>query len=99
MTSGRRSYPPEFREEAVRLVREHGLTPTQAAKNLPCHPETIRNWVRQAEIDEGKSTAGLSTDERAELARLRRQIRVLEQEKEILKKAAAWFAKETHSTP
>ena len=92
-------YPPEVRIEAVRLVRESGASLTEAASVVGCSTETIRNWVKQAERDAGVRHDGLTTDERAELNQLRRRVRVLEQEKEILKKAAAWFAKETHSTP
>ncbi len=66
---------------------------------MGCSVETVRNWVKQADRDAGLRTDGLNTEERAELVQLRRRVRVLEQEKEILKKAAAWFAKETHSTP
>jgi transposase len=92
-------YPPEVREEAVRLVREGGLSFTEAAKIAGCSDQTLRNWVAQADRDEGRHSDGLTSDERAELAQLRRRVKKLEQEKEILKKAAAWFAQETHSTP
>ena len=87
-------YPPEFRAEAVRLVREGGRTPQQLAHDLGCSDETIRNWLKQADLDEGRRSDGLSTSEREELAQLRRENRVLREEREILRKAAAFFAKE-----
>jgi len=92
-------YPPEVRDEAVRLVREGGLSFTEAAKVAGCSDQTVRNWVAQADRDAGRRSDGLTTEERAELTELRRRVKKLEQEKEILKKAAAWFAQETHSTP
>lgn len=95
---GRSPYPPEFRAEAVRLVREHGMSVAGVARDLECSPETVRKWLRQAEIDEG-TREGLTTEERGELARLRRENRILREEREILKKAAAWFARETGSSP
>jgi transposase len=70
----------------------------RVANDLGCSLEAVRQWVRQAEVDEG-DREGLTTEERAELRALRREVRVLRQEREILKKAAAWFAKETGSTP
>jgi transposase len=88
-------YSPEFRAEAIRLVREGGRTPTELAHELGCSHETIRLWLRQADRDTGRRDDGLTTDEREELRRLRREVRVLQQEREILKKAAAFFAKET----
>jgi len=71
----------------------------EAAKVVGCSDQSVRSWVAQADRDSGRRSDGLTTEEKAELTQLRRRVRVLEQEKEILKKAAAWFAKETHSTP
>ena len=87
-------YPPEFRAEAVRLVREGGRNPDQLARDLGCSGQTIRNWVRQADLDTGRRADGLTTAEREELRRLRREVKVLQQERESLKKAAACFARE-----
>jgi len=75
------------------------LSIKRAAATAGCSEQTLRNWVLQADRDDGVRTDGPTTDEKAELAQLRRRVRVLEEEKEILKKAAAWFAKETRSTP
>jgi transposase len=86
-------------EEAVRLIREGGLSFGEAAKVVGCSDQSVRSWVAQADRDAGRRHDGLTTEERAELSALRRRVKTLEQEKEILKKAAAWFAKETHSTP
>ncbi len=91
-------YPPEFREEAVHLVRSSGRSPREIANDLGVSEQTLRNWVFAAQVDAGERE-GLTTDEWEELRLLRRKVRVLEQEREILKKAAAWFAKETGSTP
>ena len=87
-------YDPEFRARAVGLVRSTGLSKAQVARDLGVNPETLRLWVKQAEIDAGRRD-GLSTDEKAELARLRREVAVLKEEREILKKAAAFFARES----
>lgn len=93
-----RPYPPEFRRRLVELVRA-GRSPESLAKDFEPTAHSIRNWVKQADLDEGKRTDGLTTEEREELTRLRREVRVLREEKEILKKAAAWFAAETTQTP
>ncbi len=85
---GRRklSYPPEFREEAVRLVRDGGKSIGAVAKDLGIADQSLRNWVKQSDLDAGRRTDGLTTEERAELRRLRRENRVLREEREILKK-------------
>jgi transposase len=87
-------YPPEFRAEAVRLVRAEGASARRVANDLGVHEETLRLWVRQADVDTGRRD-GLTTTERAELTQLRRENRLLKEEREILKKAAAFFAKES----
>jgi transposase len=87
-------YPEEFRREALELLKLTGKPVSQVAKDLGVSDQTLFNWRRQAQIDEGKRD-GLSTEERDELRRLRKEVRKLEMEKEILKKAAVFFAKET----
>ena len=89
-----RPYDVEFRARAVELVRTSELPRAQVARDLGLNPETLRLWVRQATIDAGEQ-AGLTTDERAELARLRRENAVLREEREILNKAARFFAPES----
>ncbi|HYG59193.1 MAG TPA: transposase [Symbiobacteriaceae bacterium] len=93
----RRNYTPEFRSEAVRLVQESGKSPEEIAKNLGVAGETLRIWIRQHETDTGKRD-GLTTTEREELIRLRKENRVLREEREILRKAAAFFAQEINKT-
>jgi transposase len=88
-------YPRQFRLEAVQLVRSRERTPEQLARDLGCSAQAIRNWVRQADLDAGRRTDGLTTAEREELTRLRRENRVLREEREMLRKAAACFARET----
>jgi transposase len=88
-------YPEEFKREAIELVRISSKAQRQIAEDLGISDVTLRHWVKQAERDEGKRPNGLSTDEREELARLRRENQTLRMEREILKKAAAFFARET----
>jgi len=97
MPRSRPPYPPEFREGAVRLVREGGKTVVEVARDLGVSAESVRNWVKQHEINAGQRE-GLTSAEREELQRLRRETRVLREEREILKKAAAFFAQETNKT-
>jgi transposase len=82
----------------VELVRA-GRSPESLGREFEPSAESIRNWVSQADLDEGRRQDGLTTGEREEMRRLRRENRQLREEREILKKAAAWFAQETGSTP
>jgi transposase len=98
MPNSRPPYAPEFRQQMVDLVRA-GRTPEELSREFEPTAQSIWNWVRQAERDQGVRLDGLKTDEKEELRRLRRENKVLREEREILKKAAAWFAEETGSTP
>ena len=86
-------YPPEFRRRAVELARERLKPISQIAKDLGIAESCLRNWVNQADVDDGKKD-GVTTEEQAEVARLRRENRVLRMERDILVKAAAFFATE-----
>ncbi len=99
MPVNRKAYPREFREEAVRLVRESRKPIIQVARDLGVSYESLRTWIKRADLDAGRRTDGLTTEEREELRRLRRENRILQEEREILKKAAAYFARETGSKP
>src|SRR5689334_19810352 len=92
-------YPPEFRAEAVRLLRTSGKPLAQLARELDVSSETLRLWRKQADLDDGLRHDGLTSDETEEVRRLRREIKQLREEREILLKAAAFFAKETGRLP
>ncbi len=94
MAKRRKGYSAEFREQMVRLVRS-GRTPEELGREFEPSAQAIRNWAKQAELDAGTRTDGLRTEEREELTRLRRENARLKEEREILSKAAAWFAQET----
>jgi transposase len=90
-------YPPEFREEAVRLYRSSDKSIKKVSDDLGISSESLRAWLKQTDLDSGVRTDGLTTEEREELRKLRRENRVLKEEREILKKAAAFFAQENNS--
>jgi transposase len=100
MPKTRPPYPPEFRRQMVELVRA-GRGPEELAREFEPSAQAIRTWVQQAERDDGRRDGddGLTSMEREELRRLRREVRQLRQERDILAKAAAWFARETGSIP
>jgi transposase len=91
----RRAFTKEFKAETVRLVRDSGKPVGTVARELDLTETALRDWVRQAEVDAGRGRPGaLTTEEREELARLRREVRTLRMERDILKKATAFFARE-----
>ena len=91
----RRSFTDEFKAGAVRLVLEEGKTVGAAARDLDLTESSLRNWVEQARADRTKGKTGLTTAEREELGRLRKELRVAQEERDILKKATAFFAKQS----
>ena len=91
-------YPDEFRQQILELAQA-GRTPDELAKEFEPTAQTIRNWIKQAELDHGQRQDGLTSEEKAELTRLRKEIKQLRLEREILKKAAAWFAQESETVP
>ncbi len=98
MPKTRPPYPPEFRQQMVELVRA-GRNPEELAREFEPSAQTIRNWAAQADRDGGRRQDGLTTAERDELRRLRRELKQVKLEREILAKAAAWFARETDAIP
>ena len=94
----RDAYPPEFKSKIVALVLA-GRTPEELAKEFESSNVTIRSWVRQAQLDNRSRSDGLTSDDRVEIARLRKRVKQLEMEREILSKAAAWFAREHTDLP
>jgi transposase len=98
MPKSHKRYPKEFRKKLIALVRE-GRTPEELSRQFEPSAQSIRNWVSQADRDEGRREDGLTSSEREELQRLRRENERLREEREILKKAAAWFAQETKVAP
>ena len=98
MARTRPPYAPEFRRQMVELVKA-GRTPEELGREFEPTATTIHNWVKRADLDAGVRSDGLTTVEREELRRLKREVKQLRMEREILKKAAAWFARESDSIP
>ena len=98
MPKSHKPYPPELKQRLIEMVRA-GRNPDELAEKFEPTAQSIRNWVAQAERDGGRRADGLTTDERDELRRLRRENKTLREEREIFKKAAAWFARETGAIP
>lgn len=98
MPKSRPPYPLEFRNQIIALVRA-GRTPAELAEEFEPTAQTISNWIAQADRDDGQRHDGLTSTEREELRKLRRENRQLREAREILAKAAAWVAQETHSVP
>jgi len=97
MPRTRPPYPPEFRAEAVKLARSSEKPISEVARDLGVSSESLRNWLKQERIDTGERN-GVTTDEREELRRLRKENKVLKEEREVLRKATAFFAREENDT-
>jgi len=91
----RRSFSEEFKDGAVRLVLDEGKTVSQVGRDLDVSQSVVGNWVKQARADRSNGKTGLTTEERGELVKLRREVRELRLQRDILKKAAAFFARES----
>ncbi len=98
MPKKHKQYPAEYRRQIVDLVRS-GRSPEAVAREFEPSAPTIRNWVKQADIDEGRRTDGTTTRGREEVRRLKREVKRLRLERDILKKATVWFAPESNSIP
>lgn len=98
MGKSQKRYSTELQEQLIRLARA-GRSLKDLAREYEPSEQTIRNWIKQAELDEGSRSDGLTTEERQELGQLRRENARLKEEREILSKAAAWFARETGTLP
>ena len=98
MPKSRPPYAPEFRQQMIELVGA-GRTPEELPREFEPTAQTIHNWVKQADRDAGRGDDGLTSAEREELRRVKRELRQVREEREILAKAAAWFARETDSLP
>jgi transposase len=92
------AYPPDFRQKVVELAQS-GRRLDDLASEFGLGRQTVRNWVKQADLDTGRRSDGLTSADLEEVARLRKRVRQLEVERDILSKAAAWFARETDSIP
>ena len=95
MPRPRRFFPPEYKAEVVELIRSTSKSAGQVARELDLTETAVREWVKRADLDAGRRTDGLTTAERDELRRLRREVQELREEREILRKAAVFFARET----
>jgi transposase len=95
MPRPRRFFPPEYKAEVAELIRTTGKAVGQVARELDLTETAVREWVKRADLDAGRRSDGLTTTEREELRRLRREVRDLREEREILRKAAVFFARET----
>jgi transposase len=95
MPRRRRFFPPEYKAEVVELIRSTGKTVGQLARDLDLTEAAVRAWVRQADLDSGRRSDGLTSSERDELRKLRREVRDLREEREILRKATVFFAMQT----
>ena len=92
------SYPPDFRRKIVELIRS-GRSRLEVSREFKLARQTIANWLKEDDVDTGRRDDGLTSAEHEEVTRLRKRVRQLEIEREILSKAAAWFARETDSVP
>ncbi len=99
MSKKRRQFSKEFKNDAVKLVKDSGQSISQVARNIGVGEMSLRNWIKQADIDNGKGPEGAcTTSEKAEIARLKKELKMVTMERDFLKKAAAFFARETENS-